>query len=126
MNTREIATEYRKAQWTQMLQERIAKGESIKEFCENRGVSRNTYFYWQRKLRAVVAEQIGTTAKMKNGRCEMIPRGWAQVQADEDFTPKQPGGVALSIEIGGYKVAVGESVTVELLAKVCGVLKSLC
>ena len=58
MNTREIAMEYRLAQWAQALQERITNGESIKEFCQNRGVSRNTYFYWQRKLRKTASKQM--------------------------------------------------------------------
>ena len=71
-------------------------------------------------------EQIAVAAEKKNGQGEMIPSGWARIQAAEDPTPKQMGSAALSIEIGGCKVAVGESVAPELLAKVCRVLKSLC
>ena len=45
MTTREIAAEYRLAQWAQALQARVTSGESIKDFCQSKGVSRNTYFY---------------------------------------------------------------------------------
>jgi len=58
MNTKEMATEYQPAQWAQVIQERVANGESIKEFCQRRGVSRQAYFYWQRKLREIAAKQI--------------------------------------------------------------------
>ena len=58
MNSREIASEYRLAKWAQALKEHAVSGESINEFCENRGVSRNTYFYWQRKLREAACVQL--------------------------------------------------------------------
>jgi len=82
MNTRQIASEYRLAQWGQMLQERIANGESINEFCKNRGVSRNTYFYWQRKLRETTAKQIAS--ETAGASQKLIPSGWAQVSAAEE------------------------------------------
>ena len=58
MNTGEIATKYRLMHWAQALKERNANGESIKEFCESRDISRNTYFYWQRKLREVACDRL--------------------------------------------------------------------
>jgi transposase-like protein len=58
MNSREMAMVYRLQKWSQSLRERVANGESIKEFCENKGVSRNTYFYWQRKLRELACVQL--------------------------------------------------------------------
>jgi putative transposase len=33
MDTRDVAAEYRMAQWAQMIQTRIQSGQSIKEFC---------------------------------------------------------------------------------------------
>ena len=58
MTTREIASEYRLAQWLQIIQARIADGESITAFCQRRGISRNTYFYWQRKIRKAACDQL--------------------------------------------------------------------
>ena len=51
MNTQKIAKEYRLSQWAQIIQARKESGKSVKDFCEDAGVNRNAYFYWQRKLR---------------------------------------------------------------------------
>ncbi len=38
MDTRKVASEYRQAQWGQMIQARVQSGQSIKEFCASVGV----------------------------------------------------------------------------------------
>jgi len=57
-NTREIAEEYRLTHWAQVMQERMRLGLTIKEFCKQAGMCQNTYFYWQRRVRAAAIEQI--------------------------------------------------------------------
>ncbi|MBN1623114.1 MAG: transposase, partial [Clostridia bacterium] len=51
MNTQRIAMEYRLSQWAGIVQQRLDSGKNIKDFCEDEGINRNTYFYWQKKLR---------------------------------------------------------------------------
>ena len=58
MNSREVAKRYRMAKWAQIIQDRKASGESIKDYCRNRGLSRDSYFNWQRKLREATCEQL--------------------------------------------------------------------
>ena len=122
MNTRQITSEYRLAQWRQMLQERIANGESINEFCKSRGVSRNTYFYWQRKLRDTAAKQIAREAA--GASQALIPSGWSQVSTIKEEQSAYDS--TLPIEIGRYRVMASESTAPELLEKVCRMLGSLC
>jgi len=113
MDTRKIASEYRLAQWAKALQDRVARGESVKEFCRNRGISKNTYFYWQQKLRQTAAEQLASPQAL-------TPAGWTKVEAEK--ADKR----SVSIEINGCSVLVDESTDAELLAKACRVLMSLC
>ena len=120
MNTREIASEYRLAHWGQALQDRIANGESIDEFCQSRGVSRNTYFYWQRKLREVAAKQI--SQKAAGASQALAPSGWTQLCVTKDTDDK----ATLPIEIGRCRIMAGTDTNPDLLAKVCRVLVSLC
>ena len=49
VKTREIASEYRMAHWTDVMQERNTSGLSIKAYCKSIGIRTNVYFYWQRK-----------------------------------------------------------------------------
>lgn len=58
MQTREIASEYRLAHWSQVMRERRESGLSIKAFCLASGFHRNVYYYWQRKLREAACRQV--------------------------------------------------------------------
>jgi len=58
INTREIAEEYRLTHWARIMQERVQSGMYIKDFCKQLGICQNTYFYWQRKVRAVACEHL--------------------------------------------------------------------
>jgi len=51
MNTQKVTSEYRLSQWAQVIQARLDSGQNVKDFCLTNGISRNAYFYWQKKLR---------------------------------------------------------------------------
>ena len=51
MRTNTVKREYRLAQWAQIIQERIASGLKVAEFCEMKGLKRDQYYYWLRILR---------------------------------------------------------------------------
>ena len=119
MNTQKIAAEYRSAQWAQALQERVASGESIKKFCQSRGISRNTYFYWQRKLRAQACRDL--LPATVNGKA-IMPSGWVVCETAKAERPES----GISVEIGQCRVAVGSEFSPEVLEGVCRVLVSLC
>jgi transposase-like protein len=48
---REETAAIRLASWKQVFKERAESGLTIDEFCRKIGVSRNVYFYWQKKAR---------------------------------------------------------------------------
>lgn len=58
MSTRKITAEYRLSQWAQIIQARNESGKSVKDFCEDAGVNKNAYFYWQRKLREAACKDL--------------------------------------------------------------------
>jgi len=115
-STNEIAKEYRLGHWAQIMQERTQSGQSIKAYCRQIGISPNTYFYWQNKLRKAAAEQITDSQAL-------APIGWTKASVTEG---SQNAESDLSIEIGRYKVTVDENTNPELLARTCRVLMSLC
>ena len=119
MDTQRVAKEIRLTHWAQMIQGRIESGQSIKEFCQSVGVSKNTYFYWQRRLREAackrLAENLETTAVARLG----IP-GFAEVKlAEEQTTPALPESSEsgqLHIETGEVKITVDSTYPAEKLA----------
>lgn len=118
METRDVTAGYRLAQWTQTIQTRAQSGQSIKEFCASTGISRNAYFYWQRKLRDVACSRIQETAT-KEKNC-LIPSGWAQLESVADRAE-----ASVTIEICGCRINATAETDLELLAKVCQALRSL-
>jgi putative transposase len=116
MNTRKIATEYRLSQWAKVVQQRIDSGKTIKDFCEDEGISRNTYFYWQKKLREAACKDLVTSEESS-----IVPNGWMQLQSNGS----QYKGEGLAIEINGCQLKVDSNTDTELLKKVCRTLMSL-
>ena len=125
MNTREIATQYRMSQWSQVMSERAASGESIRSFCQSRGISKNTYFYWQKKLREAVCKELlpaTKNAESPEGVPAIVPKGWALCESRKPA----PGDSGIAVEIGNFRIKVDAEASSEHLEKVCRVLMSLC
>lgn len=117
MDTRKVATEYRMAQWAQTLGARQNSGQSIEAFCEASGISRNTYFYWQRKLREAACTELASRSEGENA----VPNGWARLTAGKTMDSVE----GITIEVSGCRVLATEDTNPELLAKVCRALKAL-
>ncbi len=117
MDTKIITKEYRLSQWAQTIQMQRDSGQNIKDFCQSTGISKNAYFYWQRKLREAACSEL---AKSNNSK-SLVPSGWAQFTASETSNAEN----ALTIEVGGCHISVNAGTDPKLLAKVCHVLRSL-
>jgi putative transposase len=113
MDTRKISTEYRMRQWMQLLQEKAETGESVSVFCNRIGVNKNTYFYWQKKLREA-------TAKMLESPQANPPQEWALA-----VQTSQPELSEITIEVNDCRITVTPNTDEEFLVKICRTLKKL-
>jgi putative transposase len=121
MNTREIAAEYRMTHWAQIMQDRVASGQSIQAYCDETGTSRCAYFYWQKKLREATAQQLAAGPGKEKA---LVPSGWAQACVVEESVPEQAGG--LTLRVGGAEIEVHQGFDETLLASVCRALSQSC
>jgi len=142
MNTRKIAAEYRLSHWAQIMREKSQSGLSAKDFCQKIGISENTYFYWQKRLREAACRELTTvkpqeTVELITNRPiipktdepiipktkePLAPSGWAVCTAIETTAEKDK---ALAIEIKGCRVLAEADTDSGLLMKVCRMLVSL-
>ena len=104
MNAREAANRYRMAQWSEILRERSESGESITKFCERRGISRNRYFYWQRRLRQAACEYLGETESGQQTNLS-VP-GFAKVSLEG--ASSQAALPAASETVCGLRIEIGD------------------
>ena len=117
MDTQKITKEYRLSQWAQIIKARNESGKSIKEFCEDTGISKHAYFYWLRKLRQTACKDL-TPAEESS---VIVPNGWIRLN------PAKPQCTddGILIELNGCHITVKGNTDLELLKNVCSVLRSL-
>ena len=51
-----VRDEYRAQTWAMLIQECNNSGLTKREFCQQRGISEKSYYYWLRKFRSQMAE----------------------------------------------------------------------
>jgi len=119
MTSKEVTYRYRLGQWSELAKERTELGMSIRAYCAMKGFAENTYFYWQRRLRAAACSELAEqTAYAETG---LVPNGWTQLRVAE----AEPAKTTLRIEISGCHLEVTSETDPVLLAKVCRTLKAL-
>jgi len=117
MDTQKATAEYRMSKWAQTIQARVESGQNIEEFCQTAGITKNSYFYWQRKLRTAACTELVEKEEQKN----IVPGGWMQLTSER----AQRVNESLDIEINGCHIVVTNGTDTELLKKVCLTLRSL-
>ena len=107
MGAREITTAYRMAQWAKVIQDRNASGELIKTYCQSRGISRDSYYYWQRRLRDAACEQL-TKIQTEPIETGLIHTKFTEIKILDDQNPipyKKDGNQGnLMVEVMGIKI----------------------
>lgn len=63
MKANELTHQYRVQQWTEIIKNCRSSGLTIDCWCEQNGVSRNTYYYWLRRIRTSYAASLEATDK---------------------------------------------------------------
>ncbi len=129
MNTREIAAECRLAHWTQIIRRRSESGLTIKAFCANEGYHENIYYYWQRKLREAVCEQM-TEIRTEHTQTGLIPPGFAELkiaEAHERLPLRENSGKdEIRIDLAGMRITADSSYPAEKIAVLLAALKRSC
>ena len=107
MRTQKVTAEYRLAQWAQVIKAKADSGQNIKEFCQSAGISQNSYFYWQQKLRKAACEQLSAP-----GFAEVI----VQTLPAPPALPETAAPSQLCIEIAGARITADSAYPPEKLA----------
>ena len=109
ITTREATRMVRLQQWTQVFRDRAASGMSIAEYCRERGISRDKYFYWL-KLAREAAFDAGNIAFVE------LP----QPAETEELTAKASETV---IRIGNATIEIRDSISDALLSRIIKAVK---
>ncbi len=115
MDSANVTKNYRMSQWMEIIKRRQSSGKTVEVFCEEERISKNSYYYWQRKLRESACEEL---AKQKNSTA-LLPAGWMQLTTEASVSS------TLEIEVAGCRININDSTDLNLLKNVCLTLRSL-
>jgi len=107
MDTRKIASEYRSANWAQVMRERKESGQTIKEYCKNAGITEHAYYYWHKKLRKEACKKLSEMQNPHSQTALDMPRfaevklGYYDRQLANSYIA-QPSQIC--VEITGIKI----------------------
>jgi len=122
MKSREITNRYRLAEWAKIIQERSETGEKIHEFLLRKGISKDSYYYWLRKLREAAGDQINEAQPKQ--QTAIATRGFTEIRITEpSLTNNSNGTSQICIESGSCKITAGSGYPVETLVVLLRELK---
>ena len=109
MNAGKIAAGYRLSQWSEIIESRNASGLNVIDFCKSRGISKDQYYYWQKKLRDAVCEELIKAGNpvLPGTFAEVTVINSAQLNPTRENTAADPGS-EIRIEISGMKISAGD------------------
>ena len=111
-------------QWAAIIGDRIASGLKIDEYCEKNQLSRNSYFYWLRKIR----EEMSTSVLPDHN--DLLPAS-VSTKALVELVPSSNHNDAIpkieipdekpesfGFSVNGISITVGHDISKELLSKI--------
>ena len=58
-NTQLVTKQISLQQWTAIIRDRQQSGMKVDEYCQSRGITRDMYFYWLRKVKKAALDSSG-------------------------------------------------------------------
>ena len=111
-------------QWAAIIEDRIASGLKIDEYCEKNQLSRNSYFYWLRKIREEMSTSVLPdhndllpASVSTKALVELVPSSNHNAAIPKiEITDEKPESFGFSVN--GISITVGHDISEELLSKI--------
>jgi len=117
MDIKKVSKDYRMGQWAPMIKKCKESGLTILKFCEKNGISENSYYYWQRKLRETACEAL---AKSPNKETTLVPTVFVEARQAEPTSQSIASSgpqYQVNIEARGVRLSASSEYPVEKLVK---------
>lgn len=120
MDTKLATIQIRTKQWASIIQDCRSSGLKVDDYCEQHSLSRNAYYYWQRKVKEAALSQAGfveiqaETLKAETLKAET---GLADSPSGSPFFPQTV------LSVNGGSVGINQDTPIPLLSQVLGVIR---
>ena len=107
-DTRLATKQIRIKEWSMIFKDRIESGMRVDDFCKSRGISRDAYYYWLRKVKDAAIEAYGVKfVDLKEPK--QLPAPTKTESVEKNFIPQA------SITIGKMNISVNSNTPKELI-----------
>ena len=117
MDTKLATIQIRTKQWASIIQDCRSSGLKVDDYCEQHSLSRNAYYYWQRKVKEAALSQAGfveiQTDTLK------AETGLADSPSGSPFFPQTV------LSVNGVSVGINQDTPIPLLSQVLGVIRQI-
>jgi transposase-like protein len=108
MNTKLATTQIRITEWAAIIKDCKSSGMKVDDYCQQHDISRDTYYYWLRKVKTAALQQAGFV-EMPLPEVKPVP--------ETDFTTQ------LVINTAGNEIRINNDTPAELIARVLDVIR---
>lgn len=127
MDHTKLASQIRLKIWLQDQQEYAASNMSVEEWCKYKNISRNAFFYRQRKLRIAAAEAVSEDEDALNALTEFveIPKSiYVEPPKPATLPPAtDSNATVMKISMGGTQIDICGGISTSQLKLVLEVIK---
>ena len=102
LTTREATRQVRLRQWQEIFHDRRESGMTVKDYCESHGITKDSYYYWQKVSREAAIAAGGVVF------AELMP---------EPESGQNEFRAALTIQIGSAVVSADDNTSAGLLQR---------
>ena len=104
----QLVTNIRDHEWIAMIQKQKASGLTINDWCPKNNISRNCFYYWQRRLRRQFMKALSQFVELKPPAVPEIP----ETSHLEYFNS------TARITVGGVSVELSNAASEELIGRI--------
>ena len=115
-------TEIRYQQWVQIIQDWSRSGRTKRDFCQENGINEKKFYYYQRRIRNLIANQGERRALPDGDTGSVLPLSGRQENRPQIVKLQFPGTMQfnsslVSFSVNGLNFSVPENIPAPFLAK---------
>ena len=91
MDTREVTTQYRFNQWTEIVRQCRSSGQTVAVWCAENNIKPSSYYYWLRRIRKAACEALPS----RSGNNPIVPVHIPNHEVETYFSDQESSDIVL-------------------------------
>jgi putative transposase len=119
---RKLTKEYRLKHWSNLIQQRANSGKNVNDWCKEHGISRNSYYYWQRELKLSATYNLDVKSLAEPPVSPAI----VPLTPPPSSSSMNTSGTAIAVNFNGLTLEIQEGASFEIIERTLKALKNIC